>query len=1067
PLRVLILQDRRADAELMLSELRQAGYKPDWDVVETRDDYAAAVHRNLDVILADYALPELDAIEALEILKQRALDVPLIVVTNTAGEDAAVECMKHGAADYLLKDRLGRLGPAVEQARETQRLREQRRRAQEALQQSQERYRTLVEGIPIGLYRTTPSGRILHANQALIEMLGYPDRRTLMEVDVRDLYVDAEARSRQQVLLERSQVVRGFEAQLRRQDGSIIWMRDTVRARRDDRGNITAYEGSLEDITERKEAEEALRESEERYRRFFRTTRDCAFITSRRGTWIDMSDSAPQFFGYESREALEEVSIPDLYENPAEREAHIRAIEREGFTKDYAVDLRRKDGSVISTLITSVPVEDEAGDVIAFQGTIRDVTGRKRMEEALLESQERFETLFEFAPDGYYVSDLEGIFLDGNRATEELTGYDRDELVGKNFAQAGLLPADQIPMAVRLLAENALGKPTGPDEFTLIRKDGSVVPVEIRTYPTSIGGDRVVLGIARDVTGRKRAEEALEQQLARVSLLNSIAGAIAARHDLGSILRVVAQQLEDHFADLASIWLRDGESDAFTVSARGARSEETAAQLKLPERIAIPAEQPGLEALLEGKLVCLAHLEEVDVPALEPWLALSMRSAVMAPLTDEEKTFGVLVGSRRESDAFSSAECEFLLGLSNHVSLAVRQAQLYQDLQAAYDDLRRTQRAMMQHERLRALGEMASGIAHDVKNAISPIPLYTGLIRTETDLGERARTHLQIIERAVSDVEETVGRMRQFYRRGEDRELQPVDVNEATQQAIELTSPRWRDVPQEHGITVDLQTDLQQDLPPLLGNEGEIRQAVTNLILNAVDAMPDGGSLSLRTWETAGAPTHVILEVSDTGIGMDEETQERCFEPFFSTKDEHGTGMGLATVYGTMQRHGGDVQAESALGEGTTMRLIFPVREVVDEGPVEEVATPRAPLRILSIDDEPLLRDALKEALETQGHEVELADGGESGLEAFRAARERGEPFDAVITDLGMPHVDGREVARTVKEESPETAVILLTGWGTRLNAENDIPEAVDLMLSKPPTVEALNHALARATSAE
>jgi CheY-like chemotaxis protein len=197
---------------------------------------------------------------------------------------------------------------------------------------------------------------------------------------------------------------------------------------------------------------------------------------------------------------------------------------------------------------------------------------------------------------------------------------------------------------------------------------------------------------------------------------------------------------------------------------------------------------------------------------------------------------------------------------------------------------------------------------------------------------------------------------------------------------------------------------------------------------------------------------------------MDEEILSRCFEPFFSTKGERGSGMGLAMVYGTMQRHGGDVQVESAPGEGTTMRLLFPVRELVAEEGVEEPMGPLAPLRVLVVDDELLLREALQKTLEREGHTVTLADGGESGLSAFRAARQRGKPFDVVITDLGMPFVSGRQVARTVKDEAPKTPVILLTGWGVRLSAERDVPADVDLMLTKPPTIPALNRALAQVT---
>jgi CheY-like chemotaxis protein len=370
---------------------------------------------------------------------------------------------------------------------------------------------------------------------------------------------------------------------------------------------------------------------------------------------------------------------------------------------------------------------------------------------------------------------------------------------------------------------------------------------------------------------------------------------------------------------------------------------------------------------------------------------------------------------------------------------------------------------MMKQARLRALGEMASGIAHDINNAISPIPLYIGLIERETRLSKQAWDYLRIIETAVDDVEETVRLLRQFYNQGDRDELEPVDANLAVQDAIELTRPRWRDVPQEQATTIDVHTDFQEDLQPVIGSEAEIRQAVTNLILNAVDAMPVGGTLSLRTRMRAGPPA-CIIEVSDTGIGMDEETQKRCLEPFFSTKGERGTGMGLAMVYGSMQRHGGDVQVESTPGEGTTVRLIFPAGEVPDQHPVPDAVTPVAPLRILCVDDDPTLRIALKKALEELGHSVRPADGGRSGLQAFRAAQYLGEPFEVVITDLGMPHMDGRELVRALKGEAPEIPVILLTGWAQRLSVQDGAPEGVDVMLSKPPKIEALTRALSQVT---
>ncbi len=255
--------------------------------------------------------------------------------------------------------------------------------------------------------------------------------------------------------------------------------------------------------------------------------------------------------------------------------------------------------------------------------------------------------------------------------------------------------------------------------------------------------------------------------------------------------------------------------------------------------------------------------------------------------------------------------------------------------------------------------------------------------------------------------------------------------------------------------------DLTADLPFVAGIESEIREALTNLVGNAVDAIPQGGTITLRTRLAGECP---ILEVVDTGIGMDEQTRLRCLDPFYTTKGKQGTGLGLAMIFGVMQRHEGEIEIDSALGQGTTMRLVFPLRESVGMGDVspEKRVAVSSPLRILCIDDDPMLQELLREMLVRDGHAVVVADGGQAGLEAFRAALEGDEPFEVVITDLGMPHMDGRQVARAVKQESPETPVLLLTGWGTRLHAEGDIPAAVDIVLNKPPGLNQMREALNR-----
>jgi signal transduction histidine kinase/ActR/RegA family two-component response regulator len=445
-----------------------------------------------------------------------------------------------------------------------------------------------------------------------------------------------------------------------------------------------------------------------------------------------------------------------------------------------------------------------------------------------------------------------------------------------------------------------------------------------------------------------------------------------------------------------------------------------------------------------------------------------LRALVAAPLLVESKVFGVLIAARRAPHSFSSGECEFLGQLSEHVALAVNQAEIHGALQRAYDDLRQTQQAILQQERLRALGEMASGIAHDINNALSPMALYTdALLEREKELSARSRGYLQVIQRAIDDVAQTVARMREFYRhRDPQLALAPIQMNRLVEQVVDLTRARWSDIPQQSGVVIQMERDLLPELPDFMGVESEVRDALINLMFNAIDAMPAGGLITLRTGIASdGAGIHV--EVCDTGIGMDEATRLHCLEPFFTTKGERGTGLGLAMVYGMVQRHSADIDIRSMKGIGTTVRLSF-ARQSASTPLASEAAAPLPSLprlRILVVDDDPLLLKSLRDILETDGHEVTTANGGQDGIDFFRADLQRGAAFAVVISDLGMPYVDGRKVASAIKDLSPSTPVILLTGWGQRLIAEGDVPAHVDRVLGKPPKLNQLREALRAAAN--
>ena len=584
--------------------------------------------------------------------------------------------------------------------------------------------------------------------------------------------------------------------------------------------------------------------------------------------------------------------------------------------------------------------------------------------------------------------------------------------------------------------------------------------------------------LRQEVVERKSAENRVQSQLARLELLHRITRAISERQDLQSIFQVVIRTIEEDLpVDFSCICLYEQGTKELTVTGVGVRSEALAMEMAMTKYTRVEIDQNGLARCVSGQLVYEPDISQSSFPFPRRLAQGGLRSLVATPLLVESKVFGVLIAARRESNSFSSGECEFLRQLSEHVALAVHQTQLYEALQKAYDDLRQTQQAVMQQERLRALGQMASGIAHDINNAISPVALYTeSLLEREPGLSPRAREYLETIQHAIEDVAQTVSRMKEFYRQREPQlNLVPVQMNRLMQQVIDLSRARWSDMPQQRGVFIKMETELMPDLPAVMGVESEIREALVNLVFNAVDAMPEGGTLTLRTKIAESVPLstnavpqkQVHVEVSDTGVGMSEDTRRRCFEPFFTTKGERGTGLGLAMVYGIARRHNADLEIDSVVGKGTTVRFVFPVpvAQTAETGPTAASFTVPTRLHILVVDDDPLLIKSLRDTLETDGHIVVTANGGREGIEAFRQAQERREPFTIVITDLGMPYVNGRQVAAAIKGMSPTTPIILLTGWGQRLVAEGDIPPHMDRVLNKPPKLRELREALAQCLS--
>ena len=411
------------------------------------------------------------------------------------------------------------------------------------------------------------------------------------------------------------------------------------------------------------------------------------------------------------------------------------------------------------------------------------------------------------------------------------------------------------------------------------------------------------------------------------------------------------------------------------------------------------------------------------------------------PMLAGSQVVGVLA-LRSPDRPFSEADERVLTNIAGLAALALRSARLYQDRTRAYEDLALAQDQLVRSEKLRALGEMASGVAHDFNNLLAAI-LGRAQLLLHRVADPTARQWLQIIERSAADGAKTVRRLQEFTRIRRDQPSVEVDLNQVVREALELTESSWRLEPPRRGIVIAAVTELASDLPTTVSDPAELREVMTNLILNAVDAMPRGGTLTLST---ARRGESVELRVVDTGVGIPEAVRGKIFDPFFTTKGPKGTGLGLSMTYGILSRHGATITVASQEGVGTTFTMLFPVgaaprAPVPDAGATEPAAT----LRCLVVDDEESVGDMLADVLRSVGHTVVVARSASEGL-----SRVRSEALDLVFTDLSMPGMTGWELARAVRDAVPGLPVILVSGFAVEVSPEELQASGVHSVLAKP-----------------
>ena len=536
----------------------------------------------------------------------------------------------------------------------------------------------------------------------------------------------------------------------------------------------------------------------------------------------------------------------------------------------------------------------------------------------------------------------------------------------------------------------------------------------------------------------KLYEESLSK-IKQLTILHEIGKTLSSTLDLDELLRKALELLREHLGySLCGIFLLDREKDELYIKQIAGADFEKVKDMRL--RVGVDGIVGWVARTGEPLYVPDVSKDPRYIPGLPEG-----RSEAAFPLKVRDRVVGVMDLESKEIRGFDEEDLQALSSFANQVGIFIENARLFSDLKQTLKELKQAQDQIVQAEKLRAMGEMATGVAHDFNNVLAVILGNIQLLLHQLDhlRPEAIRERLKAIERSSKDGAETIRRIQEFTGVRRDKEFAPLSINQIVDDVVTVTQPRWKDQAQRRGVQIQLVRNLGE-IPLILGNPSELREVLTNIIFNGVDAMPEGGKLTISTQPQTD--DWVEVRITDTGIGMTEEVKGRIFDPFFTTKGVTNSGLGLSVSYGIVKRHGGEIIVESELGKGTTFILHLPIGYGQEEAEkvIEPVKEARLG-RILVIDDEEAVRDILSQMLNTKGHKVVLAANGEEGIERFK-----NEEFDIVFTDLGMPKISGWEVSKTIKGINPKVPIAMITGWGMEVNREKMSESGIDLIVSKP-----------------
>jgi len=896
---------------------------------------------------------------------------------------------------------------------------------------------------------------------------------------------------------------------------------DTKRTKQELISELHALRKKLTDKTKRRSAGKAMLKGEEKYRDLFENASDAIFLVDAEQKYIDVNKKALELSGY-SREELLTKNILDLVPEeqwPLSRKEFTRLISETQYS-NFRGKLRTKSGGLRDIEVNSSAIIEE-GRFMGSRDIVRDVTDQVRIEEELRESEERLRSIFDGTKDGILIMSTQtGRFVEANSRICAMLGYSREEIL--NMGVADIHPREDVPKVMALIEQQMQSERIVADDIPVKRKDGTVFHADISAAKTRLGKEECLAGVFRDISERKQAEETIKMTHTRLqTLIEAVPDMILFKDAEGRHL-LVNRAVEEMTGRGREEFIGKTVDDLLppAVAAECRKSDNQAMQaphsIPVEEQVFdVQGEQRHVEMVKaplideDGNVMGLVAIGRDITERKRAEVALRNSEQFIRTILDSvdegfivvDPEFRILIANKayaeeagEDCDAVIGRHCYEVLHRSSrpcheageecavlsvlrtgapagviHQHLDGKGETLYVETKAfpikdasgavtavieTLNDI--TEKRLLEEQRIKtqkleAIGTLAGGIAHDFNNLLQGVFGYISMAKMRMEQKDRAFEMLQQAEQALRLSVNLTNQLLTFSKGGKPMK-KTISLAPVIENAVKFALS---------GSRADYRLSIPPDLWMVEADEGQIAQVIQNIVLNADQAMPLGGTVSVearnsipphaRARHLLRQSSYVEIAISDTGIGISERHLDKIFDPYFTTK-EKGSGLGLATAYSIVKNHGGVIEVESKVDQGTTFRLYLAATAAVAEAPT--VGAPAKTIRrgkILVMDDEDLVRQVSYDLLSELGHEVALAENGEEAVRQYREAKAAGAPFDAVILDLtvrnGMGGVAALEQLLSI---DPAVKAVMSSGYSDDASTANYRSLGFKVFLKKP-----------------